>query len=1146
MSYDDYVEIIHKGCDATYEIAELARSKGHDPKNHVEIPQAHDLADRTQKLLKFLHPRNTAQQIRELTEKHKGNRELVALDIGKIVAAETYIHGISQVCSPCNGKGYTKQGWKELECDSCGGVGFVFEYGDMSSWEQTLETFSKLNTFEDREKIPLSIYHGICAGLAVLTEGILVAPLEGVVSAKLLKNASGTECIGVNFAGPIRSAGGTGQALSVLIADILRRMFKLSSSQITTKEIERYKEEIAIYARGLQYRPSNPHIEIIAKHCPVYLDGEGVGKEVSGQRDLPRVPTNKVREGAVLVMCEGLVLKAPKILKYVNELGLDGWDWLNEFVQEDTDDEEDIKPSFKYLGDVLAGRPIFSQPMREGGFRLRYGRSRLAGLATTSLHPATMKALGGFVITGTQLKYERPGKATVATPCTTIDGPYVQFKDGSAKRLVSEDELEEGLPIDLDWPIKKIWDLGEILVPVGEFLENNHKIMPSAYVREWHEQLIDGEYPQSFKEALEQSQEQNIPMAPEYVALFSNVSALELMDFCKSLNVSVCGGFVEIPEMQLEMAYRLNIDVEYYKGEYYLVGDASCVLINNISKINSAMRINMNIYENSLSWLNELADYEIKPRVTYRIGARMGKPEGAKLREMKPSIHVLYPLGHDVGSQRKVIDAIKKETKVEIGFRNCIVCDKETVKGVCCGEDTVFIETRHIKNTASHDWNEAKMVAGVYANHPVKGVKGMPNMEKCPEPLVKGLMRYNNDISVFRDGTIRFDMVDISMTHFKPKEIGLSKDRAIELGYDVKDEEEVIELFPQDIVISKDCAEIFLRTMNYMDDLLENLYGMERFYNCEKIEDMFGHLCMGLAPHTSGAILCRLIGVAQIKGHYGHPFFHAGKRRNCDGDIDSVLLLLDGLINFSRSFLSKHRGGQMDAPLILTTKVNPSEIDKEALNVDIGWKYPVAFYELSQTTPKPKEVLKVGVEIVEGVLGTPKEVRGFGFTHDTEDCSQGPKNNPYNTLDSMRLKTMVQFALGETLHCVNNEDQASRLINRHLIRDMRGNLRAFGQQKVRCTKCGQSYRRPPITGKCNTVVEVKEDPFTGEQVKVVCPGNVILTVTKGSVGKYDGLMAELIEKYGCNAYTEELYTLVSKWVRETFRNENDKEQQTLW
>jgi len=39
-----------------------------------------------------------------------------------------------------------------------------------------------------------------------------------------------------------------------------------------------------------------------------------------GQRDLPRVPADKVHEGMLLVMCEGLVLKAPKILPFSNTL----------------------------------------------------------------------------------------------------------------------------------------------------------------------------------------------------------------------------------------------------------------------------------------------------------------------------------------------------------------------------------------------------------------------------------------------------------------------------------------------------------------------------------------------------------------------------------------------------------------------------------------------------------------------------------------------------------------------------------------------------------------------------------------------------------------------------------------------------------
>ena len=77
------------------------------------------------------------------------------------------------------------------------------------------------------------------------------------------------------------------------------------------------------------------------------------------------------------------------------------------------------------------------------------------------------------------------------------------------------------------------------------------------------------------------------------------------------------------------------------------------------------------------------------------------------------------------------------------------------------------------------------MKAGIYADLPIKGIKGMTSAEKCPENILKGIIRHQNDISVFRDGTIRFDMVDITMTHFKPSEIGLTKEKAIELGYEV-------------------------------------------------------------------------------------------------------------------------------------------------------------------------------------------------------------------------------------------------------------------------------------------------------------------------------------------------------------------------
>ena len=1177
-AYADYIKRLHAEAEIAYEIAEEARSKGFDPKNQVEIPKANDLADRTQKLLEFLHKRNTAEQIRELTREYDGNRERVAIEIARIVCAESYLYGILVDCPDCGGTGEKKKGNWVSPCFECEGIGNKLGFKDeigVVNWRDTMKAFeekkgSLWKPDDDTQRLSeMALYHGVCAGLAVLTEGILVAPLEGVVSARILRNKNGSHALAISYAGPIRSAGGTGQALSVLIADILRRDFDLESPMMTFEEVERYKEEVGAYARGLQHRPSNPEVEVIVKSCPIYVDGEGVGNEVTGQRDLERVRTNKVREGMLLVVCEGLVLKAPKILKYVDALKLDGWEWLRPFAKGSAKGSDNtVKPNKKYISDVLAGRPVFSQPMETGGFRLRYGRSRLAGLATTSVHPASMTALAGFIIIGTQMKYERPGKGTVATPCDSIDGPFIEFKDGSAKTIETFDELPMRYPTDPDYNIETIWDLGELLVPVGEFLENNHLLLESPYVKEWAEQVHEGlgiPYPKSFREALKQVQEHGVALAPEYVAFYTDIEDNQFEVLMKGLDKF---GNLKTDEAR-QVCYHLAVNVRKTPQGFQIYGDRAQPLMWASSE-----------------GITEFQEFKsvlaLKPRVTYRIGTRMGKPEGSKMREMKPPIHTMFTVGHKVGTKRLVSDAAKKEFAVQAGVRYCESCGEFTTKGVCqpCGTNTVFQSHEWISPTNDYQelypevsanvlWEqaieivhegEAKMggeeefgvessVRKIGVNPQVKGVKGMTSKDKMNEHLVKGILREKNNISTFRDGTIRFDMVDITMTHFKPKEIGITVKQAREMGYECDDENQVLELKPQDVVVPMNCVENLYNTTRFVDDMLVTLYGMEPFYNCESYHDLVGHLIMGIAPHTSGAILARIVGFADIKGHYGHPYFHAAKRRNCDGDIDAIIMLMDGLINFSRSFLPGNRGGLMDAPLILTMTIEPTEIDKEALNVDTMWRYPISFYEGTMMRPPAKEAIKsLGVETVEVRLEQGLNAfEGFGYTHETTDACESPKNNPYNTLDSMKQKTYMQFELGEKIRAVDNKDQAGRLINRHLIRDMRGNLRAYGQQKTRCTKCGAKYRRPPISGKCIEIIEKDaENPMTGEIEDKVCGHKLILTVTEGSVSKYDGLIDSVIEKYGVDDYTDNLFRLVHNWVQDTFSKGDETVQRKLF
>ncbi|HVG36301.1 MAG TPA: DNA polymerase II large subunit, partial [Thermoplasmata archaeon] len=339
-----------------------------------------------------------------------------------------------------------------------------------------------------------AVERAVRVGLAILTEGILVAPLEGLAGVKIKRNRDGTSYVDLSYAGPIRSAGGTGQALSVLIADIVRRELGLGRYVPTREEVERFKEEIPLYrqAQHLQYTPSDEEISLIVSNCPVAIDGEGTeDAEISGHRDLPRIETNRIRGGACLVIADGMCLKAPKIQKHVKKLRIDGWEFIDEYLAqkesrpEDTKDELGVEPSEVFIQNIVAGRPVLCHPSRPGGLRLRYGRTRATGLAALALHPATMHILDDFIAVGTQIKTERPGKAGAVTPCDRIEGPLVVLDSGDFVEVADADAAKRLTP-----RVRVIADLGEILVPFGEFLENNHVLMPGAFSLEWYGALL--------------------------------------------------------------------------------------------------------------------------------------------------------------------------------------------------------------------------------------------------------------------------------------------------------------------------------------------------------------------------------------------------------------------------------------------------------------------------------------------------------------------------------------------------------------------------------------------------------------------------------------------------------------------------------
>jgi DNA polymerase II large subunit len=411
----------------------------------------------------------------------------------------------------------------------------------------------------------------------------------------------------------------------------------------------------------------------------------------------------------------------------------------------------------------------------------------------------------------------------------------------------------------------------------------------------------------------------------------------------------------------------------------------------------------------------------------------------------------------------------------------------------------------------------------------VKGVKGLTSPGKVPEMIEKGILRASHGISVYQDGTARFDLTDLPLTHFRPREIQLSVEKARQLGYledwggaTLTDPEQLVELRPQDLIVSRSCGKYLLHLAQFVDDELVRLYNVEPFYRAGKVDDLLGAIVVALAPHTSGGVAGRIIGFTEAEACFAHPVFHAAKRRNCDGDEDSVTLLMDALLNFSRSYLPESRGALMDKPLVLTTRLNGTEVDKEAHNLDVACRYPLALYRAAAEGRPAKDVEPL-IETMGRRLDGPFPLSGFGFTHDTSDIAGGPVYSAYREAGSMARIVEQSLTLTIQIRAVDVADAVSLVLNSHFLPDLMGNLKSYATQKFRCKVCGESFRRPPLSGRCTAT------KGTGP-----CNGELLPTVYEGAVRKYLGLSHRLAETVGVTPYIRQRIALLESSLATLF------------
>jgi len=1315
-----------------YGIAQQAKNVGVDPDSEVKIPLAKNMAERVEGLISTVAPEILGKGVPERIQELE--------------------------------KQYGSQDWR---------VALVISH------EVALEKFC---TFSDKNK---AIETGIRVGFAYATVGVVSSPLEGFIGLQFRKRIdTGKEYFVLVYGGPIRSAGGTGASVSVLIADYLRKKFGYATYDPTEQEVKRAYVELCDYherVTNLQYFPSEEETTFLLQHLPMQIDGDPSEKfDVSNYKYLPRRISNQISNGFCLVVAECLALKAPKLWKQLSkwgkEMDLEQWNFIGDFVALQKEiksrgakvdvavKKEMISPDTTFIKDIVAGRPVFTYPLRNGGFRLRYGRGRVSGFSADSIHPATMVIVNKFLAVGTQLKTERPGKSTTLNVCDALEGPIIRLKDGTVVQVRTMGEAE-GVLKDVD----EILYLGDILINWGDFQNRAHKLIPCGFVEEWwiyfaekvfDTVLLSKEYLQqlyerpiqtfvSFDDALKFSQ-LGVPLHPRYIFYWN---ALSSDDFFNLYNVLKCSVVQEGKILVADFSVKRNLELigcehAVVSNEYIIIaGDTARALLINLGNFQKEPA-----GETTLVLVNSVSSFEIKDKCGTFIGARMGRPEKAKMRKMTGSPHVLFPVGQEGGRLRcfqSALDVGKVFSQFSVYF--CESCQRETIYGACelCWSKTkrrwyclscraFMLEDKcalHGKVKPSvpksldikHYFYKALERIGT-RQYPdlVKGIRGLSSAEQIPEHLVKGILRAKHQLHVNKDGTIRYDMTELPCTHFKSKEVGTSVEKLKELGYihdvygkELVDENQVLELFAQDVILpacpqspDEGADDVLFRVANFIDEMLETLYKLPRYYNLKTKKDTVGHLIVAMSPHTSAGIICRIIGFSKVQGLYAHPLLHSIMRRDCvypsteliikdktgvkkvsigsyvedlisrgaqtkkmdmvgtlsvenidgvivfgvdsknfllqekkvkyfikgplekewikvqskngreftmtknhdylsffegkfstkkaqditykdtfislssqknpyfekklfsenylvskgdihieslqkvfslsseahsycldveaeslidknvlwgdsiinlrcDGDEAGCMLLLDTLLNFSRKFLPNTRGITQDAPLVLTGQLVPSEVDDMVFDMDIVSRYPLEFYEAAALYKNPWDVK---IKKLGDCLGTEAQYEGMMFTHDTDDFNHGILCSAYKIIPTMREKVIAQMDVAKKIRAVDEDDVARLVLERHFLRDIKGNLRKFSQQSFRCVGCNEIYRRPPLSGSCH------------------CGKKLVFTIAEGSVKKYVGPAQDLARNYELPAYLQQSILLLCDRIESFFGKEKEKQE----
>lgn len=411
-------------------------------------------------------------------------------------------------------------------------------------------------------------------------------------------------------------------------------------------------------------------------------------------------------------------------------------------------------------------------------------------------------------------------------------------------------------------------------------------------------------------------------------------------------------------------------------------------------------------------------------------------------------VHGIVPTSQS-GNMNDIIYSCKQQEKTEIEVRFCSecssyipylicpICKNKTIQVYYCQNCQRIIDQEACPSCNSKCSSHAPVIVRwqdifqkaveITKVQPYAPLVGLPRLlgPKCSvERIEKAILRQRHNLKCAIDATIKINVKNSPLTHFKPSQFGIQISKIIELGY-VKDiqerplesSEQILRIKPNDIIISHKTADELRRVADYIDELLNKLYELPPYYNIKNLEDLIGHIIVSIAPTGNTGIIGRIIGFSDSEVCFADPAWHATRDQRAEGTTSFVMLMLDVLLNYSTSFLSATKVktyGTPDAIILKSTLYDE--------------KYSFSFWSNVVNVAQPQDLSNI------------------------------------EFLDLLNF----QLELFDKSITFESDKEPRNLVIMQLLPDLHKQIKAFGTQKFRCINCNKQYRRPPLKGTCIT------------------------------------------------------------------------------